>query len=65
MLKSPSIITKTDVTGLTKEQKTEKAKNELQSLLEEYVGRGLIKDKCTNGEYKEIPEFTAKFNEIY
>ena len=42
----------------------QRTKETLQTLLELYVDNPIV-DKCINGEYNLIPDFTAKFNKIY
>ncbi len=42
----------------------QRTKETLQALLERYIDNPII-DRCINGEYKRIPDFTAEFNKIY
>lgn len=42
----------------------QRTKETLQVLLERYVDNPII-DRCINGEYNLIPDFTAEFNKIY
>ncbi|MDE6833210.1 MAG: hypothetical protein K2J39_03025, partial [Ruminococcus sp.] len=42
----------------------QRTKETLQALLERYLDNPII-DRCINGEYNLIPDFTAEFNKIY
>ncbi len=42
----------------------QRTKEVLQALLKRYVNNPIV-DKCINGEYNLIPDFTAEFNRIY
>lgn len=68
MLKGLNISDKMDlvIENYKNSQKNaqQRTKETLQTLLERYVDNPIV-DKCINGEYNLIPDFTAEFNKIY